>query len=82
MDRGMSPTEACVAVLKKIVDMTKLKRLLDDKGRPKFDVTMYALRKDGAYGAATIHQGAGKRFAVHDGTENKMVPCAYLYAKA
>ncbi len=80
MDRGMSPTEACIAVLKKLVDMTKIKRLKDEQGRPKFDVTMYALRKDGAYGAATIHKGAGKKFAVHDGVENRMVECAYLYS--
>ncbi len=60
MDKGLTPTEACVALLKKLVDMTKLKRLKDDQGRPKFDVTMYALRKDGAYGAATIHQGAAR----------------------
>jgi N4-(beta-N-acetylglucosaminyl)-L-asparaginase len=82
MAAGLTPTEACLALLKTIVDKTKEKRLLDDKGRPKFDVTMYALRKDGAYGSASIHQGAGKRFAVHDGKENKLVPCAFLYEKA
>jgi N4-(beta-N-acetylglucosaminyl)-L-asparaginase len=79
MDRGLSPTEACLAVLRQIADKTKIKRLLDDKGRPKFDVTMYALRKDGAYGAATLWQGVNKKFAVHDGTENRMEECAFLY---
>jgi hypothetical protein len=81
MEAGMTPTEACLAVLKKIVDKTKIKRLLDAKGRPLFDVTMYALRKDGAYGSASIHEGAGKKFAVHDGKGNRLVDCAFLYEK-
>lgn len=81
MDKGLSPTEACLAVLKKIVDMTKIGRLKDERGRPKFDVTMYALRKDGAYGSATIHEGPGKKFAVHDGKENRLEACAFLYPR-
>lgn len=81
MEAGLTPTEACLAVLKKIVDKTKIKRLLDAEGRPLFDVTMYALRKDGAYGSASIHEGAGKKFAVHDGQSNRLADCAYLYEK-
>jgi N4-(beta-N-acetylglucosaminyl)-L-asparaginase len=81
---GKSPTEACLAVLKKIADKTKEPRLLDDKNRPIFDVTMYALRKDGAYGSASMWQGTskGKQFAVHDGTDNRLAPCAFLYEGA
>jgi N4-(beta-N-acetylglucosaminyl)-L-asparaginase len=86
MADGKTPTEACLAVLKEIVGKTRDPRLLVDGGpggdrRPIFDVTVYALRKDGAYGAAALWQGAGpgKRFAVHDGRDNRLVPCAYLY---
>src|SRR6185369_6904551 len=43
---GVAPAEACLKVLQWIADHTRQKYLLDDKGRPNFDVTMYALRKD------------------------------------
>lgn len=76
MERGLSPTDACLAVLKRIADRTKEKRLLDSQGRPNFGVTMYALRKDGAYGSASLYPGA--RFTVHDGKENRRVDCAWL----
>jgi N4-(beta-N-acetylglucosaminyl)-L-asparaginase len=81
MADGKTPTEACLAVLKQIADKTKEARLLDDQGRPIFDVTMYALRKDGAYGSASMWQGGGKgkQFAVHDAEGNRHVPCAFLY---
>lgn len=83
MAAGMTPTEACLAVLKKIVEKTKEPRLLDERGRPKFDVTMYALRKDGAYGSASIWRGARpKQFAVNDGRENRLVECEFLYEGA
>lgn len=71
MANGVDPTEACLKVLKWIADHTKRKDLLDEKGRPNFDVTLYGLRKDGVYGCAAMRLGAnGKpyRFTVHDGT--------------
>ncbi|MBL9032242.1 MAG: N(4)-(beta-N-acetylglucosaminyl)-L-asparaginase [Phycisphaerae bacterium] len=79
MDRGLSPTEACLAVLKRMADRTREKRLLDDKGRPNFNVTMYALRKDGAYGSASLWKGGS--FAVHDGKENRVLESAWLFEK-
>ena len=57
MSRGLSPTEACLAVMKKIADNTKQRRLLDDKKRPNYSVTLYAVRKDGAYGSACMWPG-------------------------
>lgn len=57
MEAGDTPTEACLAVLKLIADRTKPRRLLDDKGRPAFNVTLYALRKDGVVGSACLHTG-------------------------
>jgi len=77
MESGKTPTEACLAVLKRIADNTRQKRLLNDRGEPNFGVTCYALRKDGAYGSATM-RGRG-RFAVHDGDGAKLVECARLY---
>lgn len=79
MEEGMTPTEACLAVARRIVDRTKEKRLLDGKGRPTFDVKLYALRKDGAYGSASIYQGGG--LAVHNGETNLPVPGAFLFER-
>lgn len=78
MEAGMTPTEACLAVAKRMADRTKEKRLLDDRGRPKFNVTFYAIRKDGAYGGASIFEGS--KFAVSDDAGNRMEPAAFLYA--
>ncbi len=79
MGRGMSPTEACLEVLRRVARHTKEKRLLDEKGRPKFNLSFYAVRKDGAYGAASMWSGA--RYAVHDGTRNQLKECAYLFER-
>jgi N4-(beta-N-acetylglucosaminyl)-L-asparaginase len=68
MRRGMSPEEAGMDTLKRIVrnyngDMTKLHYM---------DMTYYILRKDGAYAGVCLWEGysAGHphTFAVHDGT--------------
>jgi N4-(beta-N-acetylglucosaminyl)-L-asparaginase len=77
MADGLDPTEACLLVLKWIADHTKRHDLLDDQGKPNFQVVMYALRKDGTYGAASMHPG--KTFSIHDGTEARTDPCAALF---
>jgi N4-(beta-N-acetylglucosaminyl)-L-asparaginase len=68
MRRGMSPQEAGMDALKRIVrnynnDMTKLHYM---------DMTYYILRKDGAYASVCLWEGyaAGHphKFTVHDGT--------------
>lgn len=65
MADGKSPTEACLAVLKEIADRSrKQKRLVDGNGRPNFNVKLYAVRKDGAYGGAAML--GENRFAVCD----------------
>lgn len=77
MDRGLTPTQACLEVAKKVVDHTKEKRLLHAGGKPTFDLKFYALRKDGAYGGASLFKGG--KFAVHDWKEAKVVDAAYLF---
>jgi len=67
MRRGMSPQEAGVDALKRIVrnfnnDMTRLQYV---------SMSYYILRKDGAYAGVSLWQGREghpHRFAVHDGT--------------
>jgi len=68
MRRGMSPQEAGMDALKRIVrnfngDMRKLQYV---------DMSFYILRKDGAYAGVCMWSGAPehpRRFAVHDGTK-------------
>jgi N4-(beta-N-acetylglucosaminyl)-L-asparaginase len=77
IEAGLTPTEACIAVAKRLADRTREKRLLNDKGQPAFNVTFYALRADGAYGAASLMEGS--KFAVSDDTGNRMENAAFLY---
>ena len=66
MRRGMSPQEAGMDALKRIVrnyngDMEKLQYV---------DMSYYVLRKDGAYAGVSLWSGSAehpRRFAVHDG---------------
>ena len=78
MRRGMTPQEAGMDALKRIVrnyngDMTKLKYM---------DMTYYVLRKDGAYAGVCLWEGysAGHphKFAVHDGTLREEVATPLL----
>jgi N4-(beta-N-acetylglucosaminyl)-L-asparaginase len=82
MRDGKSPEEACLKVCQRIVDHNKLDRLKDADGRPNFNVKFYAINTKGEFGAAAVWQYPGKylsRFALHDGTEAKIVEAAYLY---
>ena len=68
MRHGMSPQEAGMDALKRIV-----RNYNGDMNRLRFmDMTYYILRKDGAYAAVCLWEGysAGRphKFAVHDGT--------------
>ncbi len=77
MADGIDPTEACLRAVRSIVRHTRRPYLQNSRGEPDFQVTMYALRKDGACGAACLRKG--KSFAVHDGTQARLEPCAYLF---
>lgn len=71
MERGLSPTEACLHLLERVVARTRRPHLLDARGLPNFQLIVYALRKDGAYGAACLRGQA--IFALHDGQENRLL---------
>lgn len=80
MSRGFSPEEACLKALEKIAGKSKLlPRLLNKEGLPRFGLKFYAINKKGKHGGASMWSGA--RYAVHDGKENKLKPCAYLYKR-
>ncbi|HMU62495.1 MAG TPA: N(4)-(beta-N-acetylglucosaminyl)-L-asparaginase [Gemmatimonadales bacterium] len=75
MRRGMSPTDACLETLRRVMAMTP-PRLLREDGRPNFSLQFYAVNKKGDYGAASFYKA---RYAVHDGTAAAFKDCAVLY---
>lgn len=77
MRRGLSPTDACLETLRRIVATTEA-RLLGPDGRPTFDISFYAVNKRGQYGGAALFSGA--RFAVCDG-QARLVDAAHLFER-
>jgi N4-(beta-N-acetylglucosaminyl)-L-asparaginase len=79
MRQGMSPEQAIMKVMERVLALTE-KRLLDDRGRPYFDLQFYALAKDGRFAAATAYEGS--QFAVCDAQGPRHVDCAYLFRES
>lgn len=76
MALGKSPTDACLEACKRVARMTKVKRLLDEKGRPNFQLQFYATNKKGEFGAASLYPSP---FAVCDDDGPRQLDCAALY---
>jgi N4-(beta-N-acetylglucosaminyl)-L-asparaginase len=80
MRRGASPTEACFGALERIIHCTRLPELLDEDGRPGFNVRFYAVSTAGEVGAASIWSEG--RFAVcRAGDEPELRDCPFLFEK-
>jgi N4-(beta-N-acetylglucosaminyl)-L-asparaginase len=79
MRQGQSPEQAIMKVMERVLAMTE-KRLLNDRGRPYFDLQFYALAKDGRFAAATAYEGS--QFAVCDAQGPRHVDCAYLFKES
>lgn len=79
MRNGATPEQAALKTLERMVHMTE-PRLLDDKGRPRYDIQVYAVAKDGRYGGAGMYEGAS--FAVCDANGPRLEKCAYLFKAA
>ncbi len=72
MRHGMSPKEACLDALKRVA-----RNYNNDRAKLlQFDLSFYALRKDGEYGAAALWNGA--KFTVNDGADSRVEPCVHL----
>ncbi|MBL9079429.1 MAG: N(4)-(beta-N-acetylglucosaminyl)-L-asparaginase [Planctomycetes bacterium] len=76
MALGKSPLDACLEACRRVVRLTKVKRLLDEKGRPDFQVQFYAANKSGETGAAALYAG---KYAVCDAAGARLVDLASLY---
>ncbi len=78
MRQGATPQQACVRTLERVVAMTE-RRLLNDRGRPRFNLNFYAVAKDGRYGGASLYQGG--RFAVADARGARLEESAFLFRR-
>jgi N4-(beta-N-acetylglucosaminyl)-L-asparaginase len=80
MRNGKDPEAACLATLERMVAATRVPYLLDDRGRPTFDVKFYAVDAAGRTGSAAIWSGATCAVC-RAGSAPKEVDCAYLYER-
>jgi N4-(beta-N-acetylglucosaminyl)-L-asparaginase len=78
MRQGLAPEAAAMRTLERIVAMTEA-RLLDERGRPKFDLQFYVVHKDGRYAGACLYEGA--QFAVCDERGARLERCAFMYRR-
>jgi len=78
MRRGLKPADAALETLRRVV-ATSEPRLLDELGRPTFDLSFYAVNKEGEFGAATMTPG---RYAAFDGETATLYDTAYLFEGA
>lgn len=76
MRGGASPTDACLEACRRIVRWTVERRLLDDRGRPNFNVEFYAVNKRGEHGSASIWSGG--RYAVCVDGETSLQDVAWV----
>jgi N4-(beta-N-acetylglucosaminyl)-L-asparaginase len=75
MRQGMHPKDAALATLKRVVAMTP-PSLMNERGRPAFQLNFYAVNKQGVYGCASI---TPSNFAVADENGARVEDAAALY---
>ncbi len=75
MRRGMSPTDAALEAVKRVAARYDN----DPKELASIGLNFYAVNKKGEYGAACLWKGG--QFAVHDGTEAKVLNGTWLYER-
>ncbi len=76
MRNGASPEQALLTVIQRVIAMTE-QRLVDERGRPRYDLTFYAVTKDGRHAGAAAYEGF--QYAVCDDRGPRLESCAYLY---
>jgi N4-(beta-N-acetylglucosaminyl)-L-asparaginase len=77
MRRGLAPLDAAMKTLERMARLVKDRRLLTPEGRPKNNVVLYALSKDGRHAGASFFSGS--KYWVHDGTSARQIDCASLF---
>ena len=80
MRKGMSPADACLEALHRVARNYNN----DKKKLGTFHIYFYALNKDGVHGSASLWRNGYEpskhaKYAVHDGTEAKLVECSAYF---
>jgi N4-(beta-N-acetylglucosaminyl)-L-asparaginase len=82
MRSGMSPKDAGMAALKRIVANTVERRLLNGRGKPSFNVRFYAVNATGDFAGVSLYeyseQGELAKFAICTADGPRTVPAAAL----
>ena len=72
MRHGMAPKEACLDALKRVA-----RNYNNDRAKLlQFDISFYALRRDGQFASASLWNG--RKFTVNEGAESRIEPSAGL----
>ena len=79
MRMGMTPEAALMKVMERVIAMTE-QRLLNERGRPYFDLEFYAVNKKGEFACARSYEGGA--FAVCDAQGARQLTPAYLFKRA
>jgi len=79
MRQGLAPEAALLQVVERVIAMTEA-RLLDDRGRPRFDLDFYAVTKDGRYAGVSCYEGSS--FAVCDERGARIESSAFVFRRA
>jgi len=80
MRKGVKPGDACLEALGRVSRNYNG----DKKKLGTFELSYYALNKDGEYGSASLWKSAydpskSAHFAVHDGTAARLEACRYFF---
>jgi len=75
---GRSPLDAGMAMLKRIADKTRADQR-DGDGRPKFNLWLYLLAKDGTHAGVTMW--GPKQYALADEKGARLEECAALFRR-
>ena len=76
MRGGLSPEQAGLDLLRRIAAKTRPDQL-DSQGRPKFNLWLYLLAKDGRHAGVTMH--GPKQYALADEKGSRLEKCVALY---
>jgi N4-(beta-N-acetylglucosaminyl)-L-asparaginase len=80
MRSGLTPREAGLEICRRVVQHTKRPDLLDDQGRPKFDLKFYLLDKSGQHAGVSLYGPA--KFAISDADGTRLEACDFLYERS
>jgi len=77
--RGLHPKDAGMEALKRVAANTVEKRLLNDRGRPMFDLKFYVLDRQGRHAGVAMHGGKDKSYAVCTEEGPRTLSCDVLF---